>query len=199
MEYNEVFKIIKNLEFDVAHTIFEHNGVEILVVRPSKAFKNYDINKNFQIFIREDERMFRPNHLRIMIDLHLKVRSRPDLKKELLIAFDKIFYKENSIEAIGSILNEKFDHSLNAIPIIAILSQLFIIEQDYNYEGFSNYEPVTLFYQGWIRQFIDSSKEIDNLSMSVCNRQPPAAKYTAFENKKNKKYKENNSILWYID
>lgn len=199
MEYNKVFEIIKNLEFDVPYTIFGHNGVEILVVRPSKVFKNYDVNKNFQIFIKEGERIFRPNHLRIMIDLHLKVRSRPDLKNELLIAFDKIFYKENSIGAIEPMLNEKFEHELNSIQIIAILSQLFIIEQEYNYEGVSNYEPAILFYQGWIRQFIDSSKEIDNLCMSICSRQPPAAKYTAFENKKNKKFKEDNSFLWYLD
>ena len=134
-----------------------------------------------------------------MINLHLKVRSRPDLKNELLIAFDRIFYKENSLLAIKNLLNENFEHYLNSISIIAVLSQLFILEQDYNYEGASNYEPPTLFYQGWIRQFIDSPKEIDNLSMSVCSRQPPAAKYTSLENRKHKKFKEVNPFLWYLE
>lgn len=199
MEYDEIFDIIKELKFDVPTTIFVENNVEIFVLRPSKAFKNYDINKNFQIFIKDDGRQFRPNHLRVMIDLHLKVRSRPDLKNELLNAFDRIFYKENSLFAIHNLLNENFEHYLNSISIIAVLSQLFILEQDYNYEGVSNYNPPTLFYQGWIRQFIDSSKEIDNLAMSVCSRQPPAAKYTSLENRKHKKFKENNPFLWYLE
>jgi hypothetical protein len=199
MEYENLLKVIKELDFDVPTTIFKDGNTEIYVLRPSKAFKNYDIKKNFQIFIKEGKREFRPNHLRVMIDLHLKVRSRPDLKEDLLIAFDKIFYKENSLEAIRNIVDEHFEHFLNSLPIIAVLSQLFIIEQDYNYEGFSNYDPPTLFYQGWVRQFIDSPKEIDNLSMSVCNRQPPAARYTMLENRKHKKYSEGNPYLWYLE
>jgi len=134
-----------------------------------------------------------------MIDLHLKVRSRPDLKNELLLAFDNIFYKENSLLSIENLIEEDFEHFLNSTSIIAVLSQLFIIEQDYNYEGKSNYEPPTLFYQGWVRQFIDSTKEIDNLAMSVCSRQPPAAKYTSSENKKHKKFRDENPILWYLE
>ena len=199
MEYNDLLNIIIGLPFGEPVTIFEENGVEIFVVRPNTTFKNYDINKNFQIFIKEGERQFRPNHLRVMLDLHLKVRSRPDLKNELLIAFDNIFYRNNSLTAIENLIDKEFEHYLNSIAIIAVLSQLFIIEQDYNYEGESNYDPPTLFYQGWVRQFLDSSKEIDNLAMSVCSRQPPAAKYTSLENRKHKKYKEENVNLWYLE
>ena len=199
MEYDDLLNIIKGLEFNVPTIVFEEDGVEIFLIRPSKAFKNYDINKNFQIFIKDGDRQFRPNHLRVMIDLHLKVRSRPDLKSELLTAFDNIFYKENSLLSIENLIEEDFEHFLNSISIIAVLSQLFIIEQDYNYEGESNYDPPTLFYQGWVRQFIDSSKEIDNLAMSVCSRQPPAAKYTSLENKKHKKFRDENTNLWYLE
>lgn len=198
MEYKDLLNIIIGLPFGEPVTIFEENGVEIFVVRPNAVFKNYDINKNFQIFIKEGERQFRPNHLRVMIDLHLKVRSRPDLKNELLIAFDNIFYRNNSLTAIENLIDKEFEHYLNSISIIAVLSQLFIIEQDYNYEGESNYDPPTLFYQGWVRQFLDSSKEIDNLAMSVCSRQPPAVKYTSLENRKHKKFKEENVNLWYL-
>jgi len=199
MEYTKAFDIIKGLKFDSNVIFFNDNKNEIHLVRPSKQFKSYDINKNFQVFLKEDERNFRPNHLRIMIDLHLRVRSRPDLKNELLLSFDKIFHKEDPDLAIEKIKDEHFDHYLNSLPIIANLSQLFLIEQEYNYERESNYNPSTLFYQGWIRQFIDSSKEIDNLVMSVCNRQPPAARYTALENRKNKKFHEKNNDLWYLD
>lgn len=197
--YKEVFGKIKKIKFETPTVFHRDQGTEIFVVRPNKEFKNYDIKKNFQIFIKDGEREFRPNHLRVMIDLHLRVRSRPDLKNELLIAFDKIFYREDPIAVIKSLRKEEFEHELNPISIIAVLSQLFIIEQDYNYIGESHYDPPTLFYQGWIRQFIDSSKEIDNLCMSVCSRQPPAAKYTSFENKKHKRFKKENPLLWYLE
>lgn len=199
MNYNESLKIIKELEFDNPTAFYKEGNNEIYLIRPSKIFKNYDINKNFQIFLKDGDREFRPNHLRIMIDLHLRVRSRPDLKNELLLAFDKIFYKENPETAIEPLENEHFEHYLNSLKLIANLSQLFLIEQEYNYTGESNYDPVTLFYQGWIRQSIDSSKEIDNLVYSICKRQPPGAKYTALENKNNRKFKANNKDLWYLN
>ena len=50
------------------------------------------MKKNFQIWLKEGEREFRPNHLRVMIDLNLRIRSRGDLKERLLFAFDNIFY-----------------------------------------------------------------------------------------------------------
>jgi hypothetical protein len=198
MEYVKAFNLIKELEFDSNVVFFSDKKNEIHLLRPSKQFKSYNIKKNFQIFLKEDNRNFRPNHLRIMIDLHLRVRSRPDLKKELLLSFDKIFHKEDPDLAIEKIKNEHFEHYLNSLSAIANLSQLFLIEQEYNYERESNYNPPTLFYQGWIRQFIDSSKEIDNLTMSVCKGQPPASKYTALENRKNKKFNEGNPELWYL-
>ena len=134
-----------------------------------------------------------------MIDLHLRVRSRPDLKNKLLQAFDDIFYKKDASTSVKELKEEKFEHFLNPIGITATLSQLFIIEQDYNYNKESKFDPPTLFYQGWIRQFIDSSKEIDNLCMSVCNGQPPAAKYTKLENRKSKTYEAKLPNLWYLE
>ncbi|MEM0173834.1 MAG: hypothetical protein QXI16_04945 [Sulfolobaceae archaeon] len=133
-----------------------------------------------------------------MLDLNLRARSRPDLKKELLITFDKIFYHQDPNEEINKLEKEHFEHSLNSIKIIATLSQLFIIEQEYCYYRESNYNPPTLFYQGWIRAFIDGYKEIDLLSLSLGSRQPPPAKYTDKENKKSKKYDKNLRMLWYL-
>ena len=76
---------------------------------------------------------------------------------------------------------------------------MFIIEQEYAYAKESKFGPSALFFQGWVREFIHSPKEIDNLCMSVCRGQPPQARYTFKENKKNKKFEENLKPLWYID
>lgn len=125
MNYIELYKKIENLKIGETISIFKESAVEIFVIRPLNKFKDYDEKKNFQIFLKEGERKFRPNHLRIMIDLHLRVRSRPDLKIELLKAFEKIYNKENSFEAIKRIENENFEHYLNSLKVIAILDQTF--------------------------------------------------------------------------
>lgn len=116
----------------------------------------------------------------------------------MLSVFDNIFYGKDPNKLITKLETEKFKHYLNSLKIIANLAQLFIIEQDYCYNKESNFEPLTLFLQGWIREFIDSPKEIDNLCMSVANRQPPTAQYTDRENKKNRKYQKKVKPLWYL-
>jgi hypothetical protein len=202
MDKASMFKIVKDLEFDKKISVFKKGKIEIQLFRPSvlsPRFKDYDVKKNFQIWLKEGEREFRPNHLRVMIDLNLRVRSRPDLKEKLLIAFDDIFYGKDPEKELISLDKEKFEHYLNDLVIIGILSQLFIIEQEYGYHRESMFEPPTLFFQGWIREFIDNHKEIDNLCMSVCNGQPPLIKYTYKENGKHKDYNPKLKPLWYLE
>jgi len=197
-----MLEIVKELPFDKKTTVFKEDHVEIQIFRPSvlsAKFKDYDVKKNFQIWLKEGPREFRPNHLRVMIDLNLRVRSRQDLKKELLMAFDNIFYGKDPEKELSKLQKDKFEHYLNDLVIIGILAQLFLIEQEYGRHKESNFEPPTLFLQGWIRQFIDSPKEIDNLCMSVCNRQPSLTKYTAKENSKSPKYESKLKPLWYLE
>jgi hypothetical protein len=198
----EMFRIVKELEFDNKKTIFKKGKTEIQLYRPSvlsARFKDYDVKKNFQIWLKQGDREFKPNHLRVMIDLNLRVRSRPELKKDLLIAFDNIFYGKDPEKELNKLSKEKFEHYLNDLLIIGILAQLFIIEQEYGYNKESMFEPSTLFFQGWIREFIDNPKEIDNLCMSVCNGQPPITRYTDKENKKHKKFIiKEPTPAWYL-
>jgi hypothetical protein len=202
MKYEEVFKIVKELSFDTDKVILKTKSCEVFIKRPSKLskrFESYDVEKNFQIWLREDERVFKPNHLRCMIDLNLRVRSRPDLKKELLLLFDKIFYKKDFEKELAKLQKEKFEHYLNSLDVICNLYQLFLIEQEYGYNRESKFDPANLFLHGWIREFLDSPKEIDNMCMSVCSGQPPIAKYVTRENKKSKKYENNLHALWYLE
>ena len=196
-----MFNLVKGLPFDNEKTVYKKNNTELYIIRPSKLsnrFKNYDLKKNFQIWLKEEDRKFRPNHLRIMIDLNLRVRSRPDLKKKLLLAFDNIFYGKDPEDELKELSKENFEHFLNPLILIGNLAQLFIIEQEYNYNKESRFNPPTLFLQGWIREFIDSPKEIDNLCMSVCKGQPPKAQYVNLENEKDRGYVKNLRPLWYI-
>jgi len=198
---SEMFKVVKDLPFDNKKTIFKKGDIEIQLFRPSKLsarFKDYDVKKNFQIWLKDGDREFKPNHMRVMIDLNLRVRSREDLKKELLLAFDNIFYGKDPEKELAKLSKEKFEHYLNDLVVIGVLAQLFIIEQEYGYDKESMFDPPTLFFQGWIREFIDNPKEIDNLCMSVCNGQPPLTKYVNCENKKHKLYVKESPALWYL-
>ena len=107
--------------------------------------------------------------------------------------------KEGPEKELQELEKEKFEHFLNPLIITGILFQLFVIEQEYGYARESKFEPATLFLHGWVREFIDSPKEIDNLCMSVAKGQPPKAKYVSLENKKDKKYDDNLKPLWYLD
>lgn len=202
MRYDEQLAQIVSLPFDKEQSIHSDGEIEIYVFRPSKLssrFKDYDVNKNFQIWLKQGERKFRPNHLRVMIDLDLRVRSRPDLQKKLALAFDDIYYGAAPESAIVSLKGESFKHFLNSLEITAYLSQLFLIEQDYAYRRESKYNPRTLFYQGWIRQIINSGKEIDNLIMSIASGRPPDVKYTYQEDLNHKKNIRTREPLWWLN
>ena len=202
MDKSKLLDIVKKLEFDEEFVLFDNNEVRLYINRPSKVsakFRSYDLKKNFQIWMSEGSRTFRPNHLRLLLDLNLRVRSRPELKNDLLTSFDQIFYGTDPKNALISLEKEYFQHFLNSIVLIGHLAQAFIVEQEYSYKKESNYDPPSLFLQGWVRQFIDSPKEIDNLVMSVANRQPPSSRYVDLENKKSRKYWENPKPMWYID
>jgi hypothetical protein len=202
MNKDSMLKLVKELPFDIKKTVYKEGEIEVQLFRPSvlsKRFRDYDVKKNFQIWLKEGQREFRPNHLRVMIDLNLRVRSRSDLKRGLLLAFDNIFYGSDPEKELKELAKDKFGHYLNPLIIIGTLHQLFILEQEYAYHKESKFDPQTLFYQGWIREFIDNPKEIDNLCMSVCSRQPPMSKYVNLENGKNRKFQKNLKSLWYLD
>ncbi len=121
MDKVDMFKIVKKLPCDEIISVLKQDNIEVYLLRPSKLskrFKDYNVKKNFQIWLKDGEREFRPNHLRIFIDLFLRTRSRPDLKKDILLAFDNIFYGKNPDVELSKLENEKFEHFLNPIKVI---------------------------------------------------------------------------------
>ncbi|MBQ9119189.1 MAG: hypothetical protein IJY09_03910 [Lachnospiraceae bacterium] len=203
MTYDEMRKIVLDLPFDTMTEVYNNGEQAILIYRPStlsERFKNYDVKTNFQIFLKiGSDRPFRPNHLRLLIDLKLRTRELPQAKEELLIAFDKIFYGENPLDAIKPLTHIRFTQYINPLDITAILAQLFIIEQNIGYGSRSTFDPPSLYIHGWIRTFIESEQEIDQIVYRICRNTPPAVKYTCKDNKIHPKYNPNAPLLWYIN
>jgi hypothetical protein len=202
MTYEEMKDIVLELPFDTMTEVYNNSEQAILIYRPStlsERFKDYNVNTNFQVFLRiGNDKPFRPNHLRLLIDLKLRVREFPQVKEELLIAFDKIFYGEDPLFAIKPLTHICFTQYINPIDITAILAQLFIIEQDIGYGGKSTFDPPSLYIHGWIRTFIASEQEIDQIVYRICRNTPPAVKYTCQDNKNHRNYIPNAECLWYL-
>ena len=203
MTYNDMKDFVIYLPFDTMTEVYSNGEQSILLNRPStlsERFKSYDVNTNFQIFLKIcDDKPFRPNHLRLLIDLKLRVRELPQAREELLIAFDKIFYGAEPLEAIKPLIHIHFTQYINPIDITAILAQLFIIEQDIGYGRKSTFDPPSLYIHGWIRTFIDADQEIDQVIYRICRNTPPAVKYTCKDNKNHPKYNPNAQLLWYVN
>ncbi|MBO5146224.1 MAG: hypothetical protein J6C19_11940 [Lachnospiraceae bacterium] len=203
MTYDEMLHFVLELPFDTMTEVYNNSEQSILIFRPStlsERFKNYDVNTNFQIFLKiANDKPFRPNHLRLLIDLKLRVRELPQYKEDLLAAFDKIFFGDEPLEAILPLTHIHFTQYINPIDITAILAQLFIIEQNIGYGYKSTFNPPSLYIHGWIRTFIASNQEIDQIVYRICRNTPPAVKYTCQDNKNHPKYNPNAQLLWYLN
>lgn len=195
-------KLVLALPFDTMTEIYNNGEQAILIYRPStlsERFKDYDVDTNFQIFLRIGaDKPFRPNHLRLLLDLKLHTRELPYAREELLLAFDKIFNGEDPLYAIRRLTHIRFTQYINPIDITAILAQLFIIEQDIGYGTKSTFDPPSLYIHGWIRTFIDADQEIDQIVYRICRNTPPAVKYTCQDNRNHPRYNPNAKLLWYI-
>lgn len=198
---SELFRQIIALPFDKTYEIYSNGQQSVHVYRPSQLstrFKDYNVNTNFQIFLQiNDEKPFKPNHLRLLIDLKLRSRELPETKNYLLQAFDNIFYGMDPIQAIAPVMKIPYTQYINPIDITAVLAQLFIIEQDIGYGSKSKYDPPSLYIQGWIRSFINEDKEIDQIVYRIVRNTPPPVKYTGQDDRNHKSFQPDTEPLWY--
>lgn len=203
MFIDDMYLIVKELPFNTPKEVYASNTERIFLLRPSvlsKKFSSYDPETNVQIWLEESgKKPFKPNHLRILIDLKLRLREHPELRYDFLRAFDEIYYGNDPLTAIKPLQQYNFTQHIGSLESTAILAQLFIIEQEYGFKGNSRYNPPSLYIQGWIRNFIDSDAEIDILCRRICSLTPPPVKYTCCDDRNHKKYTGDDEPLWYIN
>lgn len=203
MTRSELYEKMIDLPFNEMCEIYSIGEQTVSVYRPShlsSRFKDYDVNTNFQIWLKiGNEKPFKPNHLRLLLDLKLRSRELPESKNLLLKAFDNIFYGMDPIKAISTAKHIRFTQYINPIEITAVLAQLFIVEQDIGYGSKSKYDPPSLYIQGWIRSFINDNQEIDQIVYRIVRNTPPLVKYTCQDDANHRLFNENASPLWYKD
>ncbi len=191
----------KKLKVGKEKRIYSIGNVEFLFKRPEKPGRRlkreYDPMKNLQIWIKDENSEFMPNHLRILLDLEFKVRMRPNYTKALMVAFDRLFYGEDPDAIFKDIKDLNFPSELPSIKYDLYLTQMFFVEQEIGYHFKSNFDPRYLYLQGWIRCLLSRDKEIDKLLWSA-TRNPPPVKFTCKDNKKHKKFSKNAKPLWWV-
>lgn len=201
MKYNELEKIIIELPFDEMKKIYSNNGQTLSIFRPSKLpkkFIEYDANKNVQIKLQiGDQKPFKPNHFRLLIDLYTRVREHPESKDKLLYVFDEIFYGADPLQIMHILDEYKYTQAINPLDISVMLAQLFIAEQNIGFGRKSIYNPRSLYIQGWIRTFIDADFEIDQVISGISYNRPPQGKYTKLDDKNHREYSPDAGPLWY--
>ena len=172
---------IEKLEIGKSETIYQFdNGVKLYVHRPLKLGKSlkreYSLHKNFQIFMKKpNEREFKPNHLRILINLHLKKISDPKKAEIIFNILEKIYHGDDPLLYKKDLEFLDFRMSLDSALVDVCLAQLFMCEQEICYTD-GKVKPPRAYLMGYIRLVRSGEVEIDKLLWNSI-RHPPLIRF----------------------
>ncbi len=180
--YETLKKRILAMKLGQRATIYvSGGGTKINVLKPAnvpsnlKNSKKYNPKKNFRILLlKKGKSEFAPNHMRFMIDLDLKRRENPQKTKVLFSAIEDIYNGADPLK-YRTKLSHHFDGEIETSFTDLCLSQLFMLEQDINY-NFGKIKPPKAYMMGYIRMIRTGEYEIDKLLWSSL-RNPPSKKF----------------------
>jgi len=179
MDYKTLKEILISTKLGERKTIYIiDKNTEIFIIKPFKVSaqlknsKRYDPQKNFQIGIKkEGKKEFLPNHLRILIDLDLKIKNNSKKAKKIFNIIEDIYEGKDPEIFREKIQNMFFDGEIENSFTNLCLVQLFMLEQDINYH-FGKVQPPRAYLMGYIRMIRLQIEEIDKLLWSS-TRHPP--------------------------
>jgi hypothetical protein len=177
--YETLRKRILAMKLGQKATIYvSGDGTRINVLKPAKVSTNlknsakYNPKKNFRILLlKKGKDEFAPNHMRFMIDLDLKRRENPKKASILFNAIEAIYNGADPVK-YKSKLFHRFDGEIETSFTDLCLSQLFMLEQDINYD-FGKIQPPKAYMMGYIRMVRTGEFEIDKLLWSSLRNPPP--------------------------
>src|SRR3989344_836840 len=140
MDFEKLKDVIIALRIGETKTIYKLDDIELYVHRPEKIGRSvkqtYDIKKNFQIFMKKPgHNDFKPNHLRILINLHLKKESDPNSAEIIFDILEKVYNGDDPLKFKDKLNELKFRMSLDSALVDVCCAQLFMAEQDIAYPG----------------------------------------------------------------
>lgn len=202
MRLEELIDIAEKMQIGEEKCIYKLGGIEFILKRPKQAGRNlkrkYQPETNLQIWIKEGNEEFMPNHLRVLLDLEFKMLFRPQYREDLLTIFDRLFYGEDPDVLYEQVKNLEYPKELRDLKYDLYLTQLFFVEQAVSYSFRSNFDPKYLYLQGWIRCLLMREMEIDKL-LWAATRNPPPVKFTKKDNRRHREYDPDAKPLWYME
>lgn len=182
MLYKELLETINNVRIEERKNIYREDNTDLWIYRPEKLGRSlkskekYDVKTNFQIFMRDKNGVaFKPNHLRILLDLHLKLISNPDSARELFYILEEVYNGRDPLEFKNELDKMKFRMQLDTALINVCCAQLFMSEQDINYTK-GKVQPPRSYLMGYIRQIKLGQENIDKLLWNSI-RHPPKKEF----------------------
>jgi hypothetical protein len=181
MRMEKLKDVVYKLDLEERKTIYSmKDGTEIFVYRPKKPsstlkHSDYEPSKNFQIFLHfPDKKEFRPNHLRLLLDLYLKRESDKTKSNIHFNSLEDIYLGEDPLSFKDEIENLEFRMQLDNAMLNLCYGQLFMVEQDINWaERKTECKPPRSYLMGYIRMIHSGGKEIDRLLWSATRNPPP--------------------------
>jgi hypothetical protein len=179
MNFESLKKQILNMKLGERETIYKiDENTEIFVNKPLKVpaklkqSKRYDPKKNFQIGLKKaGKKEFLPNHLRILIDLQLKKDDNSEKAEILFDAIEHIYKGADTAKYKAELSKLKFNREMENSFTDLCLAQLFMLEQDINYD-FGKIQPPRSYLMGYIRMIRSGVEEIDKLLWSSIRHAP---------------------------
>jgi len=208
MEFHEVEKQIHKLKIGDKKVLYKcSDSSEIYVFRPAEKttwLKNiYDENLNFQIYLQPPGGyVFKPTHMRVLKSLYLNIENSQDCRDRVLLALENIFHGTCPNQCFEGISPVFFHEQLEPIDTDLYLSQLLMVEQEFNWGKYSpkhsHFDPPYLFFMGYIRMVLVGEWKLGVILERVKQRKPPLEKFTSQDNKKHEDYNEKKETLWYL-
>lgn len=172
---------IEKLEIGKSETMYKFDdGIELYVHRPEKLGRSlkreYALHKNFQIFMKKPkEKEFKPNHLRILINLHLKKISDPKKADIIFDILERIYHGDDPLLHKKDLELIDFRMSLDSALVDVCLAQLFMCEQEICYTD-GKVKPPRAYLMGYIRLVRSGEVEIDKVLWNSI-RHPPLIRF----------------------
>jgi len=175
MEMSQLTKELLNLKAGEHRTVYTNDkGIKVTVTHTGKISP-----KDFGVgLIYPNEPEFRPTHIRLIIDLHIKKISNEVGAHKLFLALEKINKGEDPLKVKEEVKGINFPMQLDDADINLYYTQLLMIEQDVNYAPGtgkqSRLNPPHEYLMRFIRWVGSGDSTIDRIIFAAAGRRYPA-------------------------
>lgn len=179
MEMSRLAEELKGLDKNEHRLIYESkNHVKVTVTHTGKfSERDYAVG-----LIIPDQQEFYPTHIRLLIDLYIKRESNPKGFQELYLALEEVFNGADPTLLIEKVCCLKFPMHLDEAEVNLYMTQLLMIEQDFNYgpDGpkVTKLKVAREFLMRFIRWIAAADTQIDKIIFNLARRYPAPSKYS---------------------